>query len=46
MAVKVSRILQAGLAVGGLAALDDEAGQRIDGREDEQYRRAALEDRT
>jgi rhamnose utilization protein RhaD (predicted bifunctional aldolase and dehydrogenase) len=46
MAVKVSRIMQAGLAVGGLAALDDEAGHRIDGRADEHYRRAALEERT
>ncbi|MCU1612792.1 MAG: class aldolase [Frankiales bacterium] len=45
MAVKVSRIMQAGLAVGGLAPLDAEAERRIDGREDEHYRRAALEGR-
>ncbi len=45
MAVKVSRIMEVGLAVGGLAPLDAEARERIDTRTDEQYRRAALDAR-
>lgn len=45
MAVKVSRIMAIGLAVGGLAPLDAQAGERIDARADEQHRRSALEAR-
>lgn len=45
MAVKVGRIMEIGLAVGGLASLDEEAKERIDVRADEQYRRSALEAR-
>lgn len=42
MAVKVSRIMQAGLAIGALAPLTDSASDRIHDREDEQHRRAVL----
>jgi rhamnose utilization protein RhaD (predicted bifunctional aldolase and dehydrogenase) len=45
MAVKVSRIMAVGLAVGGLSPLDEQARQRIDARTDEHYRRAALDAR-
>jgi rhamnose utilization protein RhaD (predicted bifunctional aldolase and dehydrogenase) len=45
MAVKVSRIMQAGLAVGALSPLTDVDSKRIHEREDELYRRAVL-DRT
>ncbi|MDQ1752679.1 MAG: hypothetical protein QOE71_3735 [Pseudonocardiales bacterium] len=43
MAVKVSRIMQAGLAVGALSPLTDHDSDRIDEREDEQHRRAVLD---
>jgi ribulose-5-phosphate 4-epimerase/fuculose-1-phosphate aldolase len=43
MAVKVSRIMQAGLAIGALSPLTDNDSDRIDEREDEQYRRAVLD---
>jgi rhamnose utilization protein RhaD (predicted bifunctional aldolase and dehydrogenase) len=45
MAVKVSRIVQLGLAAGGLAPLGETVGERIDGREDEHHRRAVLDGR-
>jgi rhamnose utilization protein RhaD (predicted bifunctional aldolase and dehydrogenase) len=43
MAVKVSRIMQAGLAMGALSALSASDSDRIHEREDEQYRRAILD---
>lgn len=42
MAVKVSRIMQAGLAIGALSPLTTHASDRIHEREDEQHRRAVL----
>jgi hypothetical protein len=45
MAVKVSRIMQAGLAMGSLSSLTSNASDRIHEREDEQYRRAILDGR-
>ncbi|MCW2640775.1 MAG: class aldolase [Dactylosporangium sp.] len=42
MAVKVSRIVQGALAAGGICELSRQSAARIDGREDEEYRRAVL----